>query len=162
GAGASGLLEEAGGVVPQQLSRGGAVEALPAKDVVDRIRELAFRMRIVGGVHQQVVTKEPGDIVQHVLAFMVLDAAKKPAARHISPRLWLPRATPPDIPRLLVEAPTPERQPAEAAFEDRHAQRREPVIEPAADKRCDKPHRAPRMGGGAADKDVLPQIQITR
>src|SRR6516165_7465804 len=98
-------------------------------------------MRVVGGVHQDVVTEEVSNMVEHVLAFVVLDAADEPAARHVLAGLLLERRGAADIDRLLVHAPGPERQPAKAAFEDTHPQAWILVEEPATDKRPDKPHR---------------------
>src|SRR5271167_2805792 len=99
---------------------------------------------------------------KHVLAFMVLDAAEESATRHVFTGLVLQIGGAADIDRLFVEAPRPERQPAETSFEHAHAQGRKPVEKSAADKRGDEPHRPPGVGGGATDKDILPQIQVTR
>src|SRR5271166_2822798 len=66
------LLEKAGSVVPQKFLFGLAAQALPGDDIVDRIRELTLRMRVVGGVHQHTVTKELSDVIEHILTFMVL------------------------------------------------------------------------------------------
>ncbi len=99
---------------------------------------------------------------KHVLALVVLDAAEEPPARHVFAGLVLQGRDAADIDRLLVEAPSPERQPAKAAFEHPHAQCGIAVEEAAADERGDKPHRAPRVRRGAADKDVLPQIEVAR
>src|SRR5579885_384482 len=93
--GGSGLFEKMSGVVPQQLFLGFAGQALPGDDVVDRIRELTFRMRIVGGVHQHAVAQKLGDIVEHVLAFVVLDAAEEAPAFHVVARPHLQSAVPP-------------------------------------------------------------------
>src|SRR5215469_7238905 len=106
------LFEEPVGVAAEKLFRRLRLQALPGEDVVDRVGELALRMRIVGGVHQHVVTQEMGDIVEHVLAFVVLDAAEEPAARHVFAGLVLEWCGAADIDRLLVHAPGPERQPA--------------------------------------------------
>src|SRR5205807_4199329 len=49
---ASGLLEEPFGVAAKELLLRLGLEARPGEDVVDRLGELTFRMRVVGGVHQ--------------------------------------------------------------------------------------------------------------
>src|SRR5215831_13441265 len=108
----SGLPEEPVGVATEELLCRLRLEALPGDDVVDRVGELALRMRIIGGVHQDVVTEEMGDIVEHVLPFVMLDAAEEPSALHVFARLLLERGGAADINRLLVHAPGPERQPA--------------------------------------------------
>src|SRR6267154_1650727 len=113
----SGLPEEPVRIVEEEFLLRILFKAGPAEDVVDRLWELALRVGIVGGVHQNVVTEEVADIIKHVLAFVVLDAAEEPAARHVFARLLLERSGAADIDRLLVHAPGPERQPAKAAFE---------------------------------------------
>src|SRR6266404_5312527 len=114
----SGLLEEPVGVAAEELLLRLRLEALPGEDVVDRVGELALGVRVVGGVHQHVVTEELGDMIEHVLAFVMLDAAEEPPARHVFAWRVLERRGAADIDRLLVHPPAPERQPAEAAFED--------------------------------------------
>src|ERR1700758_2192860 len=100
------------------------------------------------------------DVIQHVLALMVLDATEKPPARHVFAGLHLERRGAADIDRLLVHAPGPKRQPAEAAFEHAHPQSRIAVEDPAADERADKPHCAPGMRRQAAEEDVLPEVLV--
>src|SRR5437870_4437389 len=51
------LLVKAGRIFPQQLLLRRRVEALPGEDVVDRLGKLAFRVRVVRGVHKHVVTE---------------------------------------------------------------------------------------------------------
>src|SRR5437868_11250954 len=103
-----------------------------------------------------------GDIVEHILAFVVLDAAEEPAARHVFARLLLEWSGAADIDRLLVHAPGPERQPAKAAFEHAHPQFRIFVEQAAADERADEPHCAPGMRGEPAEEDILPEVLIAR
>src|SRR5271169_4314278 len=159
---ASGLLEEPVGVAAEKLFLCLRLEALPGEDVVDRVGELALRVRVVGSVHQHVVTEELSDKVEHVLPFVVLDAAEEPAARHVFAGLLLEGCGAADINRLLVHTPGPERQPAEAAFENAHPQARILVEEAAADKRADKPHGTPRVGRQTAEEDVVPKILVAR
>src|SRR5262249_45506511 len=139
----SGPLEEAVRVPPEELLPPVGIEARPGEDVVDRVRELAFGGGIVGGVHQHVVTEKSGDGVEHVLSLLSLDAAEKPAARNVFARSMLERRGAANIDRLLVHTPSPEWQPAEAAFEHTHAQARIAVEDAGADKGGDKPHCAP-------------------
>ena len=54
---ASGLLEETVGVAGHQLGARLRLD-VPGQEIADRLRELAFRMRIVRGVHQHVVAEE--------------------------------------------------------------------------------------------------------
>src|SRR6516162_6045763 len=104
-----GLLEEPVGVAAEQLLCCLRLQALPRQDVVDRVGKLALRVRIVGGIHQNVVAEEVGDMVEHVLAFVVLDATEEPAARHVFAWFLLERCGAADIDGLLVHAPGPER-----------------------------------------------------
>src|SRR5437764_13008687 len=103
-----GLYEEAVGVVEEEFSLRIFLEARPGDDVVDRLRKLAFRVGIVGGIHQYVFTQEMGDVIEHVLAFVVFDAAEEPAALHVFARLPFEGSGAADIDRLLVHAPGPE------------------------------------------------------
>src|SRR3984893_17839040 len=151
-----GLLEEPVGVAAEQLLLGLRVKALPGEDVVDRVGELTLRVRVIRGVHQHVVTEEVGDIVEHVLAFVVLDAAEKPAARHVFARLLLEGRGTADIDRLLVHAPGPERQPAKPAFEHAHPQARILIKEPAGDKRPDKAQGTTGVTRKTGEEDVSP------
>src|SRR5262249_7837957 len=107
----SGLLEEAVRVSAKELLPPPGVEARPGEGIVDRVRELAFRVRIIGGVHQHVVTEKSGDGVEHVLSLLSLDAAEKAAARNVFARSMFERRGAADIDRLLIHAPRPERQP---------------------------------------------------
>src|SRR5690242_20492461 len=109
----SGLPEKTARIVEEELPRRILLEAGPGEDVIDRFGELAFRMRVVGSIHEDAVTEELGDVIVHVLPFVVLDAAEEAAARHVFARLLLERSGAADIDRLLVHAPRPERQPAE-------------------------------------------------
>src|ERR1700730_652992 len=136
----SSLPEEAIGVARQKLALGRVFEARPGENVVDRFGELAFRVGVVGGVHQDVVAEEVVDIIEHILPLVVFDAAEKPAAGHVFAGLLLERGGAADIDRLLVHASAPDGHPTEAAFEHAHSEAREPVEQPAADKRSDKPH----------------------
>src|ERR1700730_1567111 len=149
----SGLSEEPVRIVEEEFLLRILFEAGPRDDVVDRLGELAFRVGIVGGVHQNVIAEEVGDIVEHVLPLVVLDAAEEPTARHVFAWLLLERRSAADIDRLLVHAPGPERQPTKAAFEHAHPQFRVFVEKPAADERADKPHGPPRMGGEPTEED---------
>src|ERR1700737_3310696 len=138
-----GLLEETVRVVPEKLLLRVRSEARPSEDVVDRLRELALRVRVVGGVHQDTVAEKPGHRIEDVLALLALDAAEEPAIRQVFARGVLQGCRAADIAGLLVHPPRPERQPAEAAFEPPPAQARMAVEDPAADERGDKPPRAP-------------------
>src|SRR6266403_4651962 len=73
--------EEARRVAPEQLLARVAAEGLPRHDIVDRIRKLAFGVRVIGGVHQRAVAQKRGDHSEHVLTLLTLDAAEEPAAR---------------------------------------------------------------------------------
>ena len=99
-------------------------------------------------------------MLEHVLALVVLDAAEEASAHHVFARLHLQRRGAADVDRLLVHPPGPERQPAEAAFQHAHAQRRVPVEHAAADERRGETHRAPRMRGEPAEEDVVVQIAV--
>src|SRR6266700_1449639 len=117
-------------------------------------------MGVVRGVHQHPVAEKSGDGGEHVLALLMLDAAEEAAARQVLARLHLELGGAADIGVLLVHAPSPKRQPAKAAFEGTEAQARVAVEDPAADKRGYKSHRAPGMRGEAAEKDVVPKIEM--
>ena len=84
----------------------------------------------------------------------------EPAARQIFARSRLQFGGRADISVLLVHAPAPERQPAEAAFQHADAQARVAVEDAAADEGGEKAHRAPWMRGEPAKKDVVPQIAM--
>src|ERR1700730_15757208 len=117
-----GLLEETVRVVPEKLLLRVRSEPRPSEDVVDRLRELALRVRVVGGVHQDTVAENPGHGIEHVLALLALDAAEEAAIRQVFARGVLQGCRAADIAGLLVHPPRPERQPAEAAFEHPQAQ----------------------------------------
>src|SRR5438105_4846538 len=97
----SGLFEEPVRVVEEEFLFRILFEAGPGNDVVDLLGKLTLRVGIVGGVHQYVYTQEMGDVVEHVLAFVVLDAAEEPTARHVFARLLLEWSSAADIDRLL-------------------------------------------------------------
>src|SRR5438552_16904166 len=128
------LLVKARRVVPKQLLLRRRLEALPSEDVVDRLGELAFRVRVVRGVHQDIVAEKSGDGGEHVLPLLMLDAAEEAAAGQVFARLHLELGGRADIGVLLVHAAAPERQPAKAAFERAKAQARIAVEDAAADK----------------------------
>ena len=117
-------------------------------------------MRIVRGVHQHVVAQKPGDVLQHVLALVMLDAAEEPAAHHVFGWRHFQWRGGTDIDRLLVHAPGPEWQPAEAAFQHAHAQPRIAVEHAPTDERRGEPHRAPGMRGKPAQEDVVVQVAV--
>ena len=123
-------------------------------------RELALGMRIVGRIHQHAVAQEAGDVFEHVLAFVMLDAAEEPPAHHVFGGLQLQRCRAAHVDRLLVHAPGPEWQPPEAAFQHAHAQSRITIEQTRTDERRGEPHRAPRMRGKAAKEDVVVEIAI--
>src|SRR6202011_5037515 len=57
-------------VFPEHLPFLVAGQRFPSEEMVDRIGEAAFRMRIVGSVHQYAVTQELGHHLNHVFAFV--------------------------------------------------------------------------------------------
>src|ERR1700758_5289811 len=120
----SSLSEEAIRVVEEELPFRILFDGGPSDDVISRLRELTLRVRIVRGVHQDIVAEEVSDIVEHVLPFVVLDAAEEAAARHVFAGLLLERGGAADVDRLFVHAPSPEREPSEAAFEHPHPELR--------------------------------------
>src|SRR5579862_4544714 len=142
---ASRLAEEPACVIPQQLLPRLGAEARPGEDVVDRARELTFRVRVVGGVHQDAVAEKAGHGPEHILAFLVLDRTEIAAALQVFARLHVEFGGRADIGVLLVHAAAPERQPAEAAFQRAEAQIRVAIQRAAADEGGDKAHRAPRV-----------------
>src|SRR6516162_2640866 len=103
-----------------------------------------------------------GDIVEHVLPFVVLDAAEEPAARHVFAGLLLEWGRAANIDGLFVHAPGPERQPTKTALEHPHPQLRIFVVEAAADEGTDKPHGAPGVSGEPAEEDILPKVLVAR
>src|SRR5262249_39151227 len=106
------LLVEPGRVVPQELALRLRSDARPLEDVVDGVGELTLRVRIVGGVHQDVVAQHAPDVVEHVLAFVTLDGAEEAPARHVLAGGALERGGAADIHGLLVHALGPEGKPA--------------------------------------------------
>src|SRR5437016_13710433 len=156
----SGLLVEPGRVVPEELAPRVLTEARPLQDVVDGVGELTFRVRIIGAPHQHVVPQHAPDVVEHLLAFVALDAAKEPSARHVFAGLVLERRGAADVDRLLVHALRPERQPAGAALEDAHAQAGIPIEDPGADEGRHESHTAPWVRGETAEEDVVPEILV--
>src|SRR6266446_9547857 len=108
------LFEEAVRVVPEEFFASVRSEARPGEDVVDGLRELALRVRVVRGVHQHTVAEILGDGVEHVLALLALDAAEETAARQVFARRVFEGCRAADIDGLLVHAPGPKRQPAKA------------------------------------------------
>src|SRR5205814_199007 len=99
---------------------------------------------------------------EHVLAFVPLDREEKPHALQIVLGVVLELGAAADIFVLLVHPPAPERQPAEAAFEEADAQLGMAIHDAAADHRGDEPHGAPRMRGKPAEEDVVPEIESAR
>src|SRR3981081_1305638 len=61
------LLEAARRVVPEQLPRQLALDARPVEDLVDRVREPALEMRVVGAEHQAPVAERLRHHVEHRL-----------------------------------------------------------------------------------------------
>src|SRR6266704_2202915 len=100
------LLVKARRVVPKQLLLRRRLEALPGEDVVHRLGELTLRMRVVRGVHQDIVAEKSGDGGEHVLALLMLDAAEEAAARQVFARLPSELGGRADIGVLLVHAPS--------------------------------------------------------
>src|SRR5260221_5508679 len=137
------------GVVPQQLALAWLAHG-PAADDRRRLRKMAFAMRVVRGVHQDVLAEEIGDGVGQRRPFRDLDTLKIPAAgdvlawallQHGQSRL--------DRLGMLVEPRDPERQPAVTGFERGDPQGRIAVHHAAADQRGHVAHAAPGMRGGA-------------
>src|SRR5919197_5296850 len=98
------LLEEAASVVPQELVLRRRLEALPGEDVRHRIGELAFRMGIVRGVHQHIISQKAGDALEHVLALVALDRAEEAAALEVVLGMVFQLCAAADIFVLLVHA----------------------------------------------------------
>src|SRR3984893_15292425 len=80
------LLEAAGGVVPEQLPRQLALDARPVEDLVDRVREPALEMRVVGAEHQASVAERLCDHLEHRLVLMRLDVAEDAPGRELLAR----------------------------------------------------------------------------
>src|ERR671918_2557917 len=76
-AGAGGVAAVAArGIVPEQLSPRRLRQRRPAEDRVDRLREPALRVRIVGGKHQRVLAERVDGLAQRQLTLVELDALK--------------------------------------------------------------------------------------
>src|SRR5262249_6176103 len=111
---------ETRGVVPEELAFHRLVE-LPRHDGLHRLRKPALSVRIIPGVHQDVLAEELDDGLRQLDALGHLDRLEEATggdvvARHARQRRQRPR----DGPSVLVEALGPEWKPAMAGFE--HAQ----------------------------------------
>src|SRR5713101_8937802 len=157
----SGLFVEPSRVVPEELALRIRLEARPLQDVVDGIRELTLRVGIVGRIHQDVVTEHTRDVVEQVLTLVSLDGAEESPARDVVAGRVLERRDASDVDRLLVHALGPEGQPAEAAFQDAHAQARIPIEDAGPDEGRHESHAAPGMRGETTEEDVVPEVLIT-
>src|SRR5262249_17896604 len=80
---ASRLAVEAVGVVPKEFLLRLRLQVLPGENVVDRVWELAFRMRVIRSVHQHVLAEEAAHHPVHFLPFLPLDAAEIASALQI-------------------------------------------------------------------------------
>src|SRR5215471_1992280 len=103
-------------VIPQQLLLRLRLQARPTEDMVDRVREVAFGVWIIGRIHQDIVPQKAGDAVEHVLAFVHFDATEEPAPSEIVAWPVLERRRASHVGGLFVHPPRPERKPPEAAF----------------------------------------------
>src|SRR5262249_40386493 len=136
------------------------LEARPAEDVVHGVGELALRVGIVRGIHQDVVAQHAGDVVEELLTLMPLDGAEEAPAGQVLAGPVLEGRYPADIGGLLVHALGPEGKPAESALENPHAQAGVAVQDAGPDEGGHETHAAPRMGGQAAEEDVVPQVLV--
>src|SRR5438105_3711801 len=79
---------EAHGVVPEELALA-QLGHVPGEHFLDRLREMALAVRIVGGVHEHVLADEIDDRVGELFALGDLDTLEIAAALHILARLCL-------------------------------------------------------------------------
>src|SRR5262249_61340716 len=88
----------------------------PREDSVRRLRKARFRVRIVGGIYDDIIAQKIAHHLRHLLALVDHEAGKEPAARHVlagTPREVL-RHRVGEILRLIIHARGPERRPPEA------------------------------------------------
>src|SRR3954464_1718903 len=78
------------GVVPEELSLA-RLGHVPSEHHPDGLREMAFPVRIVRGVHQHVLADEVDHRVGELVPFWDLDALEVAAAGHVVARLRLER-----------------------------------------------------------------------
>src|SRR5579864_7524613 len=156
----SGLAVKAHWVFPEHLPFLVAGQRFPSEEMVDRVGETAFRMRIVGCVHQYVVTQEVGHHLNHIFAFVHFEACEETAAGYVFADLVLERRGRADVMSLIFETPRPERQPSATAFEYAEADRGIAIHDAGTDEGAHRAHPAPWMGGGAAEEQVVPHIAI--
>src|SRR5207245_10446112 len=111
---------------------------------------------------EDVVAEDAPDVVEHLLALVVLDAAEEAAAGHVLARRVLERRHDSYVHRLLVHPYGPEGKPCRAALQDAHAQARVAIHDAGADEGGHEAHAAPRVGRETTEKDVVPQILVAR
>src|SRR5437870_1195376 len=108
---------EARRVVPEELALH-ALRQIPRHHRVDRLWKPAFSMRIVRGVHQDVLAEELDDRLGQLGAFRHLDGLEETTGGDVVGRLALERRqSSRDGLGVLVKAPGPERKPSVAGFE---------------------------------------------
>src|SRR5438128_5055173 len=124
------LLEptvEARGVVPEELALDGLGQ-IPRHHRVHRLWKPAFSMRIVRGVHQDVLAEELDDRFGQLDAFRHLDGLEETTGGDVVGRLALERwQSSRDGLGVLVQSPGPERKPSVAGLEHSESQIRIPI-----------------------------------
>src|SRR5262245_7713997 len=108
---------EAQRVVPEQLALL-ALGQVPRHHRVDRFRKPALAVRVVGCIHQDVLTQELDHSLGQLDAFRHLDGLEESAGGDVVARPSLERRQGPrDRLRVLVQALGPEREPPVAGLE---------------------------------------------
>src|SRR5436190_1656621 len=137
-------------ILPEELLPRRLRDRRPLQHGVDRLREPALRVRVVGGEHQRVLADRLDGVAQGLLALVELDALVVLRAADVLARLPLERRQ-----RvlahlgLLVEPRGPEGQPAVAALERGDPQLGVAVQHTGADERGHVPLGVPHVTGRA-------------
>ena len=142
-----GMSYDALGVAGEQLGHRRFSQRRPAEDDRRRVGELAARVRVVGLVHEHVVTHDVDDRLRQRIALVQLDAAEHVARagvveRIVELRLGHGMA---HVPLLSTQAHEPARQPAGAALREPDAEVGVAVEQPAEDEVRGEALRSPRV-----------------
>src|SRR5882724_2230182 len=153
---------EARGVVPEELALHGLWQ-IPRHHRIDRLWKPALSVRVVRGVHQDILAEELDDRLRQLDAFRHLDGLEETTGGDVVGRLALERGqSSRDGLGVLVKSLGPERKPAVAGLEHSQSQIWIPIEHTRADERGHVAHTAPWMRGRALQPEVVPRIQTSR
>lgn len=150
-------------IVPEDLAHQVRLHFWPAQRRVDGRREAALGVWVVRAEHQEVIAEVFRNQLDHLAALMEEDRGKEASAYSVLQHSVLQAfGHEAHVVRLVLHGGGPEWAPAKARFQRHDVEVGIAIKQHRAKEPAQRLHRAPGVGGGAAEEGIAPEITVAR